>query len=110
MVKHELIKQLAERANLPNVQSELIVNQFFDSIFSALIRGESVEIRGLGTFYVKEYRSKIGRNPRTGQSVELPPRRLPHFRPSKELKDRINGKKTSLSTAPTGLQSLKHNM
>ena len=90
MTKNELIQQFAEKAEIPKVQSEIIVNQFFGSIFDALTKGLSVEIRGLGTFHVKNYRARKGRNPKSGRIVDVPAKKLPCFRVGKELKIMLN--------------------
>jgi nucleoid DNA-binding protein len=96
MTKNELIQHFAEKAAIPKVQSEIIINQFFGSIFDALVKGESVEIRGLGTFHIKGYRARKGRNPKTGKEVEVPSKKLPCFRVGKELNKLLNdGMKTN---------------
>ena len=93
MTKNELIQRFAEEVDIPKVQSEVIVNRFFGSIFDALVKGESVEIRGLGTFHIKEYKERKGRNPKTGKVVDVPPKKLPCFRVGKELKNMLNSEK-----------------
>jgi len=90
MTKNELIQRFAEKAAIPKVQSEIIINQFFGSIFDALVKSESVEIRGLGTFHIKGYRARKGRNPKTGKEVAVPSKKLPCFRVGKELKKMLN--------------------
>ncbi len=90
MNKSELIKALAEQNNLQTDEATRIVNVFFQSIKDALIRGDRVEIRDFGSFKVKDYQGYSGRNPKTGQSVKVQPKRLPFFRPGKELKDFLN--------------------
>lgn len=90
MNKSELIKTLAEQNNLQMDEATRVVNVFFQSIKDALVRGDRVEIRGFGSFKVKDYQGYNGRNPKTGQSVHVQPKRLPFFRPGKELKDYLN--------------------
>jgi integration host factor subunit beta len=90
MNKSELIKNLAEQHRLPMDQATLIVNTFFTTIKDAMIQGDRVEIRGFGSFKVKDYQGYTGRNPKTGESVQVQPKRLPFFRPGKELKDHLN--------------------
>jgi integration host factor subunit beta len=90
MNKSEIIKALAEQNNLQTDEATRIVNIFFQTIKDALIRGDRVEIRGFGSFKIKDYQGYNGRNPRTGQSVQVQPKRLPFFRPGKELKDFLN--------------------
>ncbi len=90
MNKSELIKTLAEEANLPMEDATMVVNTFVDAMKDALIAGDRIEIRGFGSFKVKEYSGYAGRNPKTGESVSVIPKRLPFFRAGKELKEYIN--------------------
>lgn len=90
MNKSELIKTLSERQNIQLEEAALIVNSFFDAIKEALVRGERVEIRGFGSFKIKSYGEYKGRNPKTGESVKVKSKRLPFFRPGKDLKDYVN--------------------
>lgn len=90
MNKSELIKTLADKNNLQLDEATQIVNTFFQSIKDALIDGDRVEIRGFGSFKVKDYEGYNGRNPKTGNSVKVKSKRLPFFRPGKELKEYIN--------------------
>ena len=90
MNKSELIKALAEKKNLHVDESTKIVSAFIDSIKEALVRGDRVEIRGFGSFKIKDYNGYTGRNPKTGDVVDVRPKKLPFFRPGKELKEYIN--------------------
>lgn len=90
MNKSELIKTLADDGQLPLEDATSVVNIFFDSLRKSLLAGERVEIRGFGSFKIKEYEGYSGRNPKTGQSVTVIPKRLPFFRAGKDLKDYIN--------------------
>lgn len=90
MNKSELIKALAEQKRIHVDESTKIVTAFIDAIKEALIRGDRVEIRGFGSFKIKEYEGYTGRNPKTGDVVEVSPKKLPFFRPGKELKEYIN--------------------
>lgn len=90
MTKSELIEAVSERGKLPRGKAELIVNCIFDSMIEALKKGEGIEIRGLGSFTVREYKPYEGRNPRTGQPVHVAPKRLPFFKVGKELRERVN--------------------
>ena len=90
MNKSELIKNLAEQSNVSLDEATLVVNTFVDCMKEALLAGDRVEIRGFGSFKVKEYGSYAGRNPRTGDRVEVSPKRLPFFRAGKELKEFLN--------------------
>jgi len=90
MNKSELIKTLAEERNISVEEATDIVNIFFDSMKEALKNGNRVEIRGFGSFKIKEYKGYQGRNPKTGEKVEVKPKRLPFFRAGKELKEYLN--------------------
>ena len=80
MNKSELVKALADQANISLDEATLVVNTFVDSMKDSLLEGGRVEIRGFGSFKVKEYGSYAGRNPRTGEKVAVEPKRLPFFR------------------------------
>ncbi len=90
MNKLELISALKERADLTKAEATDIVKLFFDSLSDAFAKGERVEIRGFCSFHIKEYKSYTGRNPKTGQKVLIPPKRLPFFKCGKELRDRVD--------------------
>jgi len=90
MNKSELVKVLAEEVRLSLDEATMVVDCFFDAIRVALLDGDRVEIRGFGSFKVKEYQGYMGRNPKTGDGVTVPPKRLPAFRAGKELKDVLN--------------------
>jgi integration host factor subunit beta len=88
--RSELIEAVATRANLPKKQAETAVNTIFDSMTEALICGERVEIRGFGSFTNRYYGEYVGRNPKTGEPVSVPPKRLPFFKVGKDLRERVN--------------------
>lgn len=90
LTKSELIEQVSELLKLPNGKAEQIVNCIFDSMVTALQEGDGIEIRGFGSFTVREYRAYEGRNPRTGETVHVAPKRLPFFKVGKDLRDRVN--------------------
>ena len=90
MNKLELISTLKDQANLTKSEAADVIKIFFDSLSDAFIKGERVEIRGLCSFHIKEYKSYVGRNPKTGQKVDIPPKRLPFFKCGKELKERVD--------------------
>jgi len=90
MNKSQLIEALAQEQDLPLKKAEEDVNTVFDDMEKALIRGERVEIRGLGSFKVKEYDGYKGRNPKTGAIIEVTPKKLPFFKVGKELKERVD--------------------
>ena len=89
MNKSELIEALAAQKSLSYKKAEEIINTIFDSMTNALISGDRIEIRGFGSFVVNEYKSYTGRNPKTGESIEVKPKRLPFFKVGKELKERV---------------------
>ena len=90
MNKSELVKALADQANISLDEATLVVNTFVDSMKESLLEGGRVEIGGFGSFKVREYGSYAGRNPRTGEKVAVEPKRLPFFRAGKELKEYLN--------------------
>ena len=91
MIKSELIQRLAEEnPHLYQRDVERIVATVFEEITMALVRGERVELRGFGAFSVKEREARMGRNPRTGESVPVPEKRVPFFKTGKELRERMN--------------------
>lgn len=90
MNKLELISALKNEANISKLEAAKAVQIFFDSIADALARGERVEIRGLCSFFVKDYKSYTGRNPKTGEKVIIKPKKLPFFKAGKELKERVD--------------------
>ncbi len=95
MTKSELIDAVAKRTKITKSRAELVVNCIFDAMTTALEKGEGIEIRGFGSFTVREYKAYDGRNPRTGKAVSVPEERLPFFKVGKELKELVNQ-----STAP----------
>ena len=90
MNKIGLIQALKDSNSLSKPQAEKVVNLFFNGMADALAKGDRVEIRGLCSFFVKEYGSYTGRNPKTGEKVKIKPKKLPFFKPGKELKERVD--------------------
>jgi len=90
MNKSELIEALAKEKDLPLRKAEEVVNTVFGEMENALISGERVEIRGLGSFKVKDYDGYKGRNPKTGEIINVGQKRLPFFKVGKELKERVD--------------------
>jgi integration host factor subunit beta len=90
MVKSELIENLAERADITLAKAEEIVDLFFDSVGDALCKGGRVEIRGFGAFTVRERRAYEGRNPKSGESINVKPKRVPFWKTGMELKQRVD--------------------
>lgn len=91
MNKSQLIETIAEKLNIPKKRAEEVVNLIFDSMTGALVKGDRIEIRGFGSFVNREYGSYTGRNPRTGESIKVQPKKLPFFKVGKELKERVDG-------------------
>jgi len=94
--KLELIHELQTQTKLTEKEASDVVNLFFKTIADALINGDRVEIRGLCSFYIKEYDSYTGRNPKTGELVDIPAKRLPFFKCGKELRDRVDKKRNKV--------------
>ena len=90
LTKADLIEEVLKVTELPRKESETIVETIFDSIIEAIQKGEKIEIRGFGSFRTRQRRGRVGRNPKTGEKVEVPAKRIPFFKPSKELKDFVN--------------------
>jgi integration host factor subunit beta len=105
MTKSELIDAVAEQTNITKSRAELLVNCIFDSMTDALKRGEGIEIRGLGSFTVREYKPYNGRNPRTGEPVHVASKRLPFFKVGKELKEMVNNSADSQDASSSTSES-----
>ena len=90
MTKAELVDEVARVVQLTKKQAETIVNIVFDSIVDSLRSGQKIELRGFGSFRLRSRKSRTGRNPKTGEKVEVPSKKIPYFKPGKELKELIN--------------------
>jgi len=90
MNKLELIQAVKDRTKLSKQEASDVVKLFFDSFTEAMVNGERIEIRGFCSFFMKEYDSYTGRNPKSGEKVQIPAKRLPFFKPGKELKERVD--------------------
>ena len=90
MTKADLIEEVARITDVTRRDSEVIVETIFDSIVHSLRAGDKIEIRGFGSFRTRQRQSRIGRNPKTGDRVDVPAKKIPFFKPSKELKDLVN--------------------
>lgn len=99
LTKADLIEEVLKVTELPRKESETIVETIFDSIIDAIQKGEKIEIRGFGSFRTRQRRGRVGRNPKTGEKVEVPAKRIPFFKPSKELKDFVNSEEAAQMTA-----------
>ena len=101
MTKSDLIEKLSERGNLSKKQAEMIVAHVFDSMTAALKSGERIEIRGFGSFKVKHYKPYTGRNPKTGEKVEVHAKNLPFFKVGKDLRDLVDGRLADRPAVPS---------
>jgi integration host factor subunit beta len=90
MTKADLIDEVSRLAELTRKDSEVIVETIFDSVVRSLRAGDKIEIRGFGSFRTRQRKPRMGRNPKTGEKVEVPAKKIPFFKPSKELKDLVN--------------------
>jgi len=90
MNKLELVDALKEKSGLNKSEAAVVVDVFFDEMSNALAKGDRVEIRGLCSFYVKKYKAYSGRNPKTGETVKVKPKKLPFFKCGLELKERVD--------------------
>jgi len=103
MTKAELIEEVSRVVEMTRKDSEVIVEAIFDSIVRSLRTGDKIEIRGFGSFRTRQRQPRVGRNPKTGTRVEVPSKRIPYFKPSKELKDLVNtgsGNGSGAASAP----------
>ena len=106
MTKADLIEEVARITDVTRRDSEVIVETIFDSIVHSLRAGDKIEIRGFDSFRTRQRNSRVGRNPKTGDRVEVPAKKIPFFKPSKELKDLVNqeqsnGAGSTVSHAPS---------
>ena len=90
MNKANLINKVSDRVNIPSTAAKVIVDTIFDTMRESLEKGERIEIRGFGSFVVRDYGGYKGRNPKTGEIVDVPPKKLPYFKTGKELKEMVN--------------------
>ena len=98
MTKADLVDKVTALGDLTRRDGEIIVDLLFDSVIGALKAGDKVEVRGFGSFRTRQRKARIGRNPKTGTKVDVPAKKVPFFKPSKELRDLINPK----SAQPAG--------
>ena len=90
VTKAALVEEVSRAADLTKKHAEVIVDTVFRSIITALHRGEKIELRGFGSFRLRQREPRRGRNPKTGDRVDVPPKRIPYFKPGKELRELIN--------------------
>jgi integration host factor subunit beta len=102
MTKADLIEDVSGAIEMSRKDSEVIVETIFDGIVKSLRSGDKIEVRGFGSFRTRQRNSRVGRNPKTGARVEVPAKKIPYFKPSKELKDLVNGAQPAAApTAPS---------
>src|SRR5207248_10244318 len=102
MTKADLIDDISRLAEVTREDGEVIVETIFDSSVRSLHTGDKIEIRGFGSFRTRQRKPRIGRNPKTGDKVEVPAKKIPFFKPSKELKDLVNNAPaTAMAAAPS---------
>src|ERR1051326_2559099 len=101
MTKADLIEEVSRLAELTRKDSEIIVETIFDSVVRSLRAGDKIEIRGFGSFRTRQRKPRVGRNPKTGARVDVPAKKIPYFKPSKELKDVINHGKAGEAASPS---------
>ena len=90
MTKAQLVEAVLEVGDLTRRDGEVIVDTVFEAVIQAIKQGDKIEIRGFGSFRIRQRKSRLGRNPKTGAKVEVPAKRVPYFKPSKELRDLVN--------------------
>lgn len=101
MTKAEMVEKVSSKINLTKKDTERVVNIVFGSIISALAEGDKVELRGFGSFRVRSRDSRDGRNPRTGATVQIPPKKVPFFKAGKELREMVD----NIADSPAGEDS-----
>jgi integration host factor subunit beta len=105
MTKADLVEEVTRVTELPRKEAEETVETVFESIISALQSGDKIEVRGFGSFRTRERRGRTGRNPKTGAKVDVPAKKIPFFKPSKELKDFVNGEAAATGKGSPGATS-----
>jgi integration host factor subunit beta len=100
LTKAELVEEVSRSAQVTKKQAEEIVQTVFETIVDSLRLGRKVELRGFGSFRIRNRGARIGRNPKTGNRVEVPPKRIPYFKPGKELKEQLNRLDSAASAEP----------
>ena len=97
MTKADLVEKVTSAGELTRRDGEVIVETIFDAVIGALKSGDKIEIRGFGSFRTRQRNPRIGRNPKTGERVEVPAKKVPYFKPSKELRDLVNPQEAKAS-------------
>ncbi|MFL6353260.1 MAG: integration host factor subunit beta [Bryobacteraceae bacterium] len=109
MTKAELIDEVSKVVEMTRKDSEIIVETIFESIVNSLHKGDKIEIRGFGSFRTRQRQPRVGRNPKTGSRVEVPSKRIPYFKPSKELRDLVNQSEAAGTAADSAVTSATEN-
>jgi integration host factor subunit beta len=99
MTKADLVERVAGIGDLTRRDGEVIVETIFDAVIGALKGGDKIEIRGFGSFRTRQRNPRIGRNPKTGERVDVPAKKVPYFKPSKELRDLVNPQEKEAASA-----------
>jgi nucleoid DNA-binding protein len=94
MKKSDIVDSIAGKIGVPKAQVQQMVDDVFDLIAEGLTKGEKIDLRGFGTFSVRDSKARTGRNPQSGEPIQIPARRVPAFKPGKELKEKVNGSAT----------------
>ena len=97
MTKADLVEKVTAVGDLTRRDGEVVVETIFDAVIGALKSGDKIEIRGFGSFRTRQRNSRIGRNPKTGERVDVPAKKVPYFKPSKELRDLVNPQEAKAS-------------
>ncbi len=90
MTKANLVEEVLTLGDLTRRDGEVIVDTVFEAVIGALKKGDKIEVRGFGSFRIRQRKPRVGRNPKTGAKVDVPAKRVPYFKPSKELRDMVN--------------------
>lgn len=99
MTKADLVEEVTKIGDLTRRDGEVVVDTVFDAVIQALQSGDKIEIRGFGSFRIRQRKPRTGRNPKTGEKVEVPAKRVPYFKPSKELRDLVNPRAEEAASA-----------
>jgi nucleoid DNA-binding protein len=91
MKKSDIVDSISGKIGVPKAQVQQMVDDVFDLIAEGLTKGEKIDLRGFGTFSVRDSKARTGRNPQSGEPIQIPARRVPAFKPGKELKEKVNG-------------------
>ncbi len=99
VTKASLVEEVLVLGDLTRRECEILVDAVFDAVIAAIRKGDKIEVRGFGSFRIRERKPRMGRNPKTGAKVEIPAKRVPYFKPSKELRDRLNPSSSAQTAA-----------